>query len=73
MVWKTPVTFWFLGIIVLILIGFSFHETIRVMEHRWSNSEEYGYGYLIPIISIFLVWQRKNQLAEIEFHPSAGA
>jgi len=40
------------------------------MIHRWDTKEEYGYGYLIPVITIFLIWQRKNQLAEIEFHPS---
>jgi exosortase D (VPLPA-CTERM-specific) len=40
------------------------------MVARWNNSEEYGYGYLIPIITLFLIWQRKNQLAGIEFKSS---
>jgi len=70
--WKTPVTFWVLLGIISVLIGLSFQETILEMEHRWSGSEEYGYGYLIPIITIFLIWQRKDQLAEVEFNPSVA-
>lgn len=38
----------------------------------WNVSEEYGYAYLIPVIAIFFIWQCKNQLAEIEFHPSVA-
>ena len=70
LVWRNTATFWVLIGIILVLVGFSFHETILDMEHRWAGSEEYGYGYLIPVITLFLIWQRKNQLAEIEFSPS---
>jgi exosortase D (VPLPA-CTERM-specific) len=70
LVWRNTATFWVLIGIILVLVGFSFHETILEMEHRWAGSEEYGYGYLIPVITLFLIWQRKNQLAEIEFNPS---
>jgi exosortase D (VPLPA-CTERM-specific) len=70
LVWSNTATFWILIGIILVLVGYSFHDTILDMEHRWAGSEEYGYGYLIPVITLFLIWQRKNQLAEIEFNPS---
>jgi len=69
-VWKVPLIGWILLGIVAILVGYGYLDTIQVMMHRWETSEEYGYGYLIPIITLFLIWQRKNQLAEIDFHPS---
>ena len=69
-VWRNKATFWILLGIILVLIGYAFHVTIIAMEQRWAGSEEYGYGYLIPIITLFLIWQRKNELAEIEFNPS---
>jgi exosortase D (VPLPA-CTERM-specific) len=68
--WEFPITFWVLLGFVLILVGYTFHVTILDMEQRWSGSAEYGYGYLIPIITLFLIWQRKNQLAEIEINSS---
>ena len=71
-VWKNPPAWWVVVVVTAVLAGYAFLDTILVMENRWSNSEEYGYGYLIPVISIFLIWQRKNQLAEIEFNPSVS-
>ena len=71
-VWKIPLAWWVIVGVTAILVGYAFLDTILVMEERWANSEEYGYGYLIPVITIFLVWQRKNQLAEIEFNPSVS-
>lgn len=31
----------------------------------WSTREEYSYGYFIPLIAAFLVWQRKDRLERI--------
>lgn len=69
-IWKTPVMLWILLGASAILASFTFQDTVVDMVGRWNNSEEYGYGYLIPVISLFLLWQRKNQLAEMEFSPS---
>ena len=68
--WKHPAIFWVLLALIAILVGYGFRYTIADMVHRWNTQEEYGYGYLIPVISLFLIWQRKNQLAEIEYKSS---
>jgi exosortase D (VPLPA-CTERM-specific) len=73
-IWKSPASFWVLLGISAVLLGVAFQETISVMVNLWGKKEEYGYGYMIPAITAFLIWQRKNQLAEIEFRQSwAGA
>ena len=61
---------WLLLGVVAIMIGFAFFDTIQNMISRWDSKEEYGYGYMIPMITVFLIWQRKNQLAEVAFCPS---
>ena len=70
-VWKSPATFWILVGVATLLIGFAYLDTIQDMMYRWDTKEEYGYGYIIPFITLFLVWQRKDQLAVTEFNPSA--
>ena len=60
-----------LGVITFLVV-FAYLETIKNMVHIWETSEEYGYGYLIPVITLFLIWQRKNQIAETEFNPSTA-
>lgn len=70
LIWKYPPQFWVLLGSIVVLGGIAFQFTIADMVYRWNTMEEYGYGYLIPVITLFLIWQRKNQLAEVEFRPS---
>ena len=44
-----------------------FHHGLAEMVHKWNTNEAYGYAYLIPFITAFLVWQRKDQLSETPF------
>jgi exosortase D (VPLPA-CTERM-specific) len=48
--------------IVIIVI---FYDGIGELVRKWSASEEYGYGFLIPIIAVFLIWQKKNELEKL--------
>jgi len=70
--WRVPLIWWGLLAVCAVLVGYAFLDTIQDMMHRWDAKEEYGYGYLIPFITLFLVWQRKNQLAELEFDPAVS-
>ena len=70
--WKTPAIFWCLLAAISMLTGFAFLDVIMNLAQRYNSQEEYGYGYLIPIITIFLVWQRKTKLAETEFKAAAS-
>ncbi|HEY9197916.1 MAG TPA: VPLPA-CTERM-specific exosortase XrtD [Gammaproteobacteria bacterium] len=58
-----------LGVASLLLLG-GFWDTIGDMVHRWDTKEEYGYGYMIPLITVFLIWQRKNEIARQAFEPT---
>jgi len=49
------------------LLGVTFYVGIREMVIVWNTSEEFSYGYLIPFITFFMIWQKKNILEKIEF------
>jgi len=46
---------------------FAFAEGTRQMLDVWQGSEEYSHAYLIPLISLFIAWQQKNELARLRF------
>ena len=46
-------------------LGVAFKNGIETMVHTWLNAEEYSHGPLIPLISGFLIWQRRFDLAQI--------
>ena len=51
-------------------LGFTFADALVELERLWSRREEYSHGYLIPVISLFLVWQKRDELARLEFQGS---
>lgn len=65
-----PVTSWIVIIAVSCALGYLFWDGLALMVRTWENKEEYGYGFLIPVIALFFIWQKKNDLAEIDFVPS---
>jgi exosortase D (VPLPA-CTERM-specific) len=46
---------------------FAFRDGVVEMLDAWARKEEYSHAYIIPLISGFLVWQRRNELAALEF------
>ena len=68
-VWKEPVGAWLLLVVVAALVGFLFSNGLRVMV-IWWDQPAYSYGYLIPFITFFLIWQKKDQLEQLPFDGS---
>ena len=68
--WHTPPLMAGLLLLSSLILAFAFWEGINHMVGIWSRSEEYGYGFFIPPISAYLIWQRRNLLARQDFSPS---
>lgn len=39
-------------------LAYIFFDGMIRMEGRWANQEEYSHGYMIPIVALFLLWQK---------------
>lgn len=68
-VWKESPLVWgglalALGLSILV-----FYEGLAFMV-KWWEREEYSHGYLIPFITLFLIWQQKDRLERIPFEGS---
>ncbi|MCU7848058.1 MAG: archaeosortase/exosortase family protein [Candidatus Thiodiazotropha sp. (ex Lucinoma kastoroae)] len=64
-----PVTQFGLSVVFLLMI-FAYWDSLGDMLNRWNTKEEYGYGYFIPFITVFLIWQRRSQIFIAEFESS---
>jgi exosortase D (VPLPA-CTERM-specific) len=42
---------------------FVFHQALFELTHRWIRQEEYSHGFLIPVISLWLIWSRRAAIA----------
>lgn len=68
--WKEGAKVWVLLFGIAAVLGFTFFDGLKELVRIWDTKEEYSYGYIIPIITGFLIWQRKDQLERIQFEGS---
>ena len=54
------------GLVALI----AFNQSLLELLRRWNVQEEYSHGYLIPFISAWLLWTRRNALLASIGRPS---
>ncbi|MFK5951351.1 MAG: VPLPA-CTERM-specific exosortase XrtD [Methylococcales bacterium] len=68
--WRQPAAFWGILIVGLGCIVAMSYQGIVGMVRVWDVREEYGHGYIIPFIALFLVWQHKDVLERTRFSGS---
>lgn len=51
----------------------AYRDTISSLAAIWSSSETYTHGYVVPLISLWLVWRIRDRLQFLTPVPSGGA
>lgn len=68
--WTQQLYGWFFLLFSFALTAFVFLDGVEHMVDVWNGKEEFSHGYFIPLISIFLVWQKSDILRNLEFKGS---
>jgi len=52
--------------LLLLSVSFSivFHHTVVKMVADWSTDDNYSHGFLVPFIAGFMIWQKRDKLAD---------
>ena len=69
-IWKEPMAAWVLWLSLISILIFFFYDALSYMVQLWGSKEEYGHGYIIPVIALFFIWQKKDKLETIELKGS---
>jgi exosortase D (VPLPA-CTERM-specific) len=56
--WGLPIGAWL----------FCYGAILAALAERWWSDNRYSYGFLIPVISLYLVWDRRGRLRQL--HPA---
>lgn len=65
-----PSLFTWLAITAVLVSAAAFHDALFELVHRWSGQEEYSHGFLIPLVSAWLLWTRRDALVQSIGQPS---
>jgi len=69
--WELPIDARLLLVLLALLLFFVLLNWtgIQTLMERWSNDSNYGHGYLIPFISLYFVWAKKEELRRLKPEP----
>ncbi len=56
----------YLGLIFIGIIGVFYYNTFNWLLESWINNIYYSHGFLVPIISGYIIWSMRKELASIE-------
>jgi exosortase/archaeosortase family protein len=52
------------GLLTLVVLGFLWFTLINHLRIEWSVNPQYGYGWAVPVLCLFLIWRRAREQAE---------
>ncbi len=70
LIWKEPKWLWAAWAAVAIALFIPFQEGLQQMYGSWMAKEEYSHAPMIPLIAMFLIWQKKDLLEQLPFKGS---
>jgi exosortase len=58
--------------IVLVAVGIAilYYPLVGYLVDKWENQPEFSHGYLIPVISIYLTWRRRDEIVRATRRPA---
>lgn len=62
--------FWLGAVFPVLLLGFIYSKGIAYMVRMWVVDENYGHGFFVPLISLYLIWQRREEIQKKRDHGS---
>ncbi len=57
-------------LLAAVVVGLYTPVLLRLVK-QWYNDPDYSHGFLVPLLSVYLIWQRRDKLAKIARKPSA--
>jgi len=66
LIWKSPL---FLISIALATLLFFYSSSLLALFSYWWNSSDYSHGVLLPVISLYLIWLKRQPLANTVSSP----
>lgn len=68
--WQTVKPFGWQGLLLVAVLGFLYWPVLKLLVWQWYNDPDYSHGFIVPLLSAYLIWRRRDKLAAIERRPS---
>lgn len=62
--------FWINSLVLSGVFIFCFAEVFTTLINKWYNNAVYSHGFLIPFISLYFIWMRRERLEQVRYSPN---
>lgn len=52
------------------VLGVLYASVLKLLVYQWYNDADYSHGFLVPLLSAYLIWQRRDKLRQVPRHSS---
>lgn len=70
-VWQTLRPFGWSGFLLVGVLVALYAPVLRRLALQWYVDPDYSHGFLVPFLSAFLLWQRRDKLRQVSKRPSS--
>ena len=63
---NTYITIWLKAFLLLALFIGAYWVPLKGIVSIWWTDDDYSYGFLIPLISAYLVWDKRSTLQDLQ-------
>ncbi len=56
---------WFTALLIAV-----YYPILRGLVEQWSTDEDVSHGFFVPLVAIFIAWQRREQILALEAKPA---
>jgi len=53
-----------------LLLVATYYPVLRHLVWQWLNDEDVGHGFFVPLVSGYIIWQRRAELMAIDWKPA---
>jgi len=68
--WQTLKPFGWQGLLLIAVLIVLYAPVLKVLVRQWYTDADYSHGFLVPFLSAYLIWQRRDKLAQVVRLPS---
>jgi exosortase len=61
---------WIQVCMLIASFGYLYAHTVTKLVHDWNTDDNFSHGFLIPVISVFMIWQKRDDLAKKIIKPT---